>query len=132
MTKSKVTYSNRQVKGTEDLFGPGDQDADLVGGKNQEDPYGYTYVKAGGVDTAEQYEGKTVDVVDQTMDKEEYDIELPFDEELENTPLGVITTVEFSQVGKFTGDGTYIADVIATLPDLSGADFYEVEFYRIS
>lgn len=132
MTKSKVTYSNRQVKGTEDLFAPGDLDANLVGGTNQEDPYGYTNLNQGGVDTAEEYEGKTVDVVDQTMDKEEYDIELPFDEELENTPLGVITTVEFSQVGKFTGDGTYIADVIATLPDVTGADFYEVEFYRIS
>lgn len=126
MKKSKVTYSNRQVKTQEELFAPGDTDALLVGGVNQPDPYGYAIVPGSTFDQ----DGKTVDVVDNTNDGEEYDIEL--DGEKEEETLGVITEVFFEQEGSFTGDGTFLADVIATFNEIEGADYYEVEFYKVS
>lgn len=127
MTKSKVTYSNRQVKTQEELFAPGDPDALLVGGVNQQDPYAYAIVPGSG-----DQDGKGIDIIDNTNDGEEYDIDIEDEEDKEEEKLGVITAVTFEQEGSFTGDGTFLADVIATFNEIAGADYYAVEFYKVS
>jgi hypothetical protein len=126
MTKSKVTYSNRQVKTQEDLFAPGDLDALLVGGVNQDDPFGYANVSA----RNSEFDGRTTDIIDNSLEGEEYEIDLEEDDDSET--LGTINAVTFSQEGRFTGDGTFLVDVIATFNDIAGADYYEVEFYKVS
>ena len=128
MKDSKVTYSNRQVKTQEDLFAPGDPDALLVGGVNQPDPYSYAQVQGAGL----EQDGKGIDIIDNTNDGEEYDIDIEDEDDKDDEKLGVITAVTFEQEGSFTGDGTFLADVIATFNEITGADYYEVEFYKIS
>ena len=110
MMKSEITYSNRQVRTQEDLFGPGDPDALLVGGTNQEDPYGYASVKADNPEFA----GRTTDIVDNSLEGEEIQIDLEDEGDLDTEVLGTITAVTFEQEGRFTGDGTLLVYVVAT------------------
>jgi hypothetical protein len=127
---NKNTYSNRQIKSDEELFAPGDPDAELVGGKTQDDPYGYLELKY-------KYKNPAFDELgaernDDTVDDEDEDEDDEDEEDKEEEKLGSVTSVTFEQVGKFTGDGTYLADVTITISDVKGAQDYEVEFQRIS
>jgi hypothetical protein len=127
---NKNTYSNRQIKSDEELFAPDDPDAELVGGKTQVDPYGYLDVKydikkAG-------FAGLEAEKGDGTVDDKEEDEDNEDEEDKEEEKLGSVTSVTFEQVGKFTGDGTYLADVTITINDVKGAQDYEIEFQKIS
>lgn len=126
MKNKKVTYSNRQVKGEEDLFAPDDLDSELVGGKNQTDPYSYLNIsrKSDGSQTS----SAGVELGEGIYGEANLD---PADEEPLDK-LGAVTAVSFEQVNRFTGDGTFLADVIVTIQDVEGADDYEVEFKKIS
>ena len=130
MTDKKEVYGNRTVKSDEELFGPGDPDAELVGGKTQTDPYGYLKINY------DQADGSNLGLLginskDDTVDDEDEDDE-DDDEDFEEEKLGSVTAVTFEQVGKFTGDGTYLADVTITISDVKGAQDYEVEFQKLS
>jgi hypothetical protein len=126
MKNKKVNYSNRQVKGEEDVFSPLDSDADLVGGVNQSDPYGYSYaaLKTGSSATEDNNYGSGEEAVGDSS------LQIA-DEEIEEK-LGSINSVSFEQTGSFTGDGTYLANVTATITDVRGATNYEVQFTKIS
>jgi hypothetical protein len=125
----KTNYSNRTVKSDEELFAPDDPDVDLVGGKSQVDPFGYLKVQErSNVDFF-----KTASAVDdEKYDPEEESPESEEEEEFEEEKLGSVTIVTFEQIGRFTGDGTYLADVTAIIGDVKGATQYEVEFQKLS
>jgi hypothetical protein len=126
MKNIKITYSSGQVKGEEDVFAPDDIDAALVGGVNQVDPYGYLEVIRQSVNTGTD-SSKTIKV---KGDDTEGEIELDGDDDEPQEELGVVTLVTFSQTGKFTGDGTYLADVTATIEAVKGATNYDVRFFK--
>lgn len=125
--KNKVTYQNRQVKNDDELFAPDDPDSIIVGGKEQSDPFGYLKVV-----TPAGLAGTFADasVTDGVGDSEEDPgIEDP---EIEEEKLGSVTSVTFEQVGSFTGDGTYLANVTAIFTDVRGATDYDIEFQKLS
>lgn len=125
--KNKVNYSNRQVQGEEHVFAPQDEDALLVGGVNQKDPFGYTSVvkpKPSNPQGDEDQSGAGDEEPSGTL------VELNTDEEEEK--LGSVNTVSFEQTGSFTGDGTYLANVTAIISDVKGATDYEIQFTKIS
>lgn len=124
MINKKVTYSNRQVKGEEDLFAPEDLDSELVGGKNQTDPYSYLNISRS---TSGAVTPPNTDLESGIEGEAELDSE---EEPLDK--LGTVTSVTFEQINRFTGDGTFLADIIVTIQDVEGADDYEVEFRKIS
>lgn len=124
-----TNYSNRTVKSDEELFAPDDPDVDLVGGKSQVDPFGYLKV----VNQSLSDFLKTEGAVDETADDpDEEDPDSDDEEALKEEKLGTVSLVTFEQVGKFTGDGTYLADVTAIIGDVEGATQYEVEFQKLS
>jgi hypothetical protein len=135
---AKVTYSNRQVKGTEDLFGPDDADALLVGGTTLPSPDKGTNVvinnQMGSLgnlspEDFDNLNGSEEEEVDDEGSDPNYvepgDLEAPQE-------LATVTKVTFQQVGKFTPNGTFLADVVATIEDVKGAVDYEVTYFRIS
>lgn len=126
MKNKKVNYSNRQVKGEEDVFSPFDTDAELVGGINQSDPYGYSlaYSKQQPVDLDDGVGDGSTDISSTEVSTD--------DERDEEEKLGTISSVSFEQTGSFTGDGTFLANVTVTLSGIKGATNYEVEFTKIS
>jgi ribulose 1,5-bisphosphate carboxylase large subunit-like protein len=128
MINKDIAYGNRTVKSDEELFAPDDLDVELVGGKSQKDPFGYLTVQVEGINE----NLLTVGAVDEVVDDENLvgDFEDEYSEEEEK--LGAVTSVLFEQEGSFTGDGTYLANVTATLNDVKGADDYDVEFIKIS
>jgi hypothetical protein len=124
-----TNYSNRTVKSDEELFAPDDPDVDLVGGKSQVDPFGYLKI----TQQSQSEYLKTESAVDDSQDDpEEEDPESDEEEALKEEKLGSVTLVTFEQVGRFTGDGTYLADVTAIIGDVEGATQYEVEFQKLS
>lgn len=124
MKNKKVNYSNRQVKGEEDVFAPFDTDADLVGGVNQSDPYGYQSASIKSQSTDDIGTGSGEEFLEgSSLVKDEDEVE---------EKLGSVTSVSFEQTGSFTGDGTYLANVTATISDVKGATNYEVQFTKIS
>ena len=124
-----TNYSNRTVKSDEELFAPDDPDVDLVGGKSQVDPFGYLKI----THQSQSEYLKTESAVDDSQDDpEEEDPESDEEEALKEEKLGSVTLVTFEQVGRFTGDGTYLADVTAIIGDVEGATQYEVEFQKLS
>ena len=126
MINKKVNYSNRQVKGEEDVFSPFDTDAELVGGVNQSDPYGYqsASIKASPQSPDDIGTGSGSESIDDSnLVRGEDDLE---------EKLGAVNSVYFEQTGSFTGDGTYLANVTAIITDVKGATSYEVEFTKIS
>lgn len=124
-----TNYSNRTVKSDEELFAPDDPDVDLVGGKSQVDPFGYLKVVNQSLSSFLKTEGAVDDTED---DAEEEDLGSDEEEALKEEKLGTVSLVTFEQVGKFTGDGTYLADVTAIIGDVEGATQYEVEFQKLS
>lgn len=124
-----TNYSNRTVKSDEELFAPDDPDVDLVGGKSQVDPFGYLKVVNQSLSSFLKTEGAVDDTED---DAEEEDPGSDEEEALKEEKLGTVSLVTFEQVGKFTGDGTYLADVTAIIGDVEGATQYEVEFQKLS
>ena len=134
MVSKDTTYSNRQVKGTENLFGPDDPDAFLVGGTNQPSfQSGANLVINNAVDGVVAYVG---DDQNPTDDGEEDDSsvvdEQPGDITSDPKTLGTVTKVTFSQVNKFTPNGTFLADVIANIEEVEGAIGYEISYFKIS
>ncbi len=126
MKNKKVNYSNRQVKGEEDVFSPFDTDADLVGGVNQSDPYGYqsAAIKTSSQSSDDSGTGSGEESLDgANLEKADDDLE---------EKLGTVNSVLFEQTGSFTGDGTYLANVTAIITDVRGATNYEVQFTKIS
>jgi hypothetical protein len=124
-----TNYSNRTVKSDEELFAPDDPDVDLVGGKSQVDPFGYLKV----TQQSQSDYLKTESAVDDSQDDpDEEDVASDEDEALKEEKLGSVTLVTFEQIGRFTGDGTYLADVTAIIGDVEGATQYEVEFQKLS
>ena len=137
MTKKDVTYSNRQVRGSENLFGPDDLDALLVGGINQPgDQTGDTALLVNNVLYAAQNQvgGKSndSDAEDETWEEDEFDPDTDVVNPNKPEVLGAVTSVSFSHVGKFTPNGTYLADVTATIEDVLGATDYEIQFVKKS
>jgi hypothetical protein len=135
---SKVTYSNRQVKGTEDLFGPDDADALLVGGTTLPSPDQGTNVvinnqisSLSGI-SPEDFANLS-ESFDEEVDGEGDDPNYVEPEDLQG-PQGLpsVTKVTFEQIAKFTPNGTFLADVVATIEDVKGAVDYEVTYFRIS
>ena len=124
-----TNYSNRTVKSDEELFAPDDPDVDLVGGKSQVDPFGYLKI----TQQSQSEYLKTESAVDDSQDDpDEEDVASDEDEALKEEKLGSVTLVTFEQIGRFTGDGTYLADVTAIIGDVEGATQYEVEFQKLS
>ena len=128
MTNKKVTYGNRTVKSDEELFAPDDLDVDLVGGKSQTDPFGYLTIQTQGTEDSLL----AVDAVDSVVDDPNLVGDFEDEDDEEEEKLGSVTSVLFEQEGSFTGDGTYLANVTATLNDVKGADDYDVEFIKLS
>ena len=135
---AKVTYSNRQVKGTEDLFGPDDADALLVGGTTLPSPDQGTNVvinnQMGSLGNLSPEDFASLNASDEEEEKEEGsdpnyvepgDLDAP-------QALPTVTKVTFEQIAKFTPNGTFLADVVATIEDVKGAVDYEVTYFRIS
>lgn len=121
MKNENMYYSNRQVKTGEDVFAPNDPLAFLVDGRNQ----------------------SLGEIVVTTVSPElEYVPERPLDEDSvaeddfenfeEEGTIGVVTNVTFEQVGRFTGNGTFIADVTAIIEDVEGAVDYAIEYVKVS
>ena len=135
---SKVTYSNRQVKGTEDLFGPDDADALLVGGTTLPSPDQGTNVvinnqigSLSGI-SPEDFANLS-ESSDEEVDGEGDDPNYVEPEDLQGPQgLASVTKVTFEQIAKFTPNGTFLADVVATIEDVKGAVDYEVTYFRIS
>lgn len=126
MKNKKVNYSNRQVKGEEDVFSPFDTDAELVGGVNQSDPYGYqtSFVRSSEQSGEDSSTGSGEESLEgSNLEKAEDELE---------EKLGAVNSVLFEQTGSFTGDGTYLANVTAIISDVKGATNYEVQFTKIS
>jgi hypothetical protein len=128
MINKEVNYGNRTVKSDEELFAPDDLDVDLVGGKSQVDPFGYLTIQTQGTEDSLL----TVDAVDKVVDDPNLVGDFEDEDDEEEEKLGSVTSVLFEQEGSFTGDGTYLANVTATLNDVKGADDYDVEFIKIS
>jgi hypothetical protein len=128
MINKEVNYGNRTVKSDEELFAPDDLDVDLVGGKSQVDPFGYLTIQTQGTEDSLL----TVDSVDKVVDDPNLVGDFEDEDDEEEEKLGSVTSVLFEQEGSFTGDGTYLANVTATLNDVKGADDYDVEFIKIS
>jgi hypothetical protein len=128
MINRDVNYGNRTVKSDEELFAPDDLDVDLVGGKSQKDPFGYLTIQTQGTEDSLL----TVDAVDSVVDDPNLVGDFEDEDSEEEEKLGSVTSVLFEQEGSFTGDGTYLANVTATLNDVKGADDYDVEFIKIS
>jgi hypothetical protein len=134
---SKVTYSNRQVKGTEDLFGPDDADALLVGGTTLPSPDQGTNVvinnQIGSLGNVSPEDFANLNGSSDDTGEGEYDPEYVEPEDLQG-PQGLpsVTKVTFEQIAKFTPNGTFLADVVATIEDVKGAVDYEVTYFRIS
>lgn len=135
---AKVTYSNRQVKGTEDLFGPDDADALLVGGTTLPSPDQGTNVvinnqigSLSGI-SPEDFANLS-ESSDEEVDGEGDDPNYVEPEDLQGPQgLASVTKVTFEQIAKFTPNGTFLADVVATIEDVKGAVDYEVTYFRIS
>lgn len=135
---SKVTYSNRQVKGTEDLFGPDDADALLVGGTTLPSPeQGVNVVINNQIGSLNGVSPEDFANLDGSEEESGYDEgddpNYVQPEDLEGPQaLPTVTNVTFTQVAKFTPNGTFLADVIATIEDVKGAVDYEVTYFKIS
>lgn len=136
MAYNDKTYSNRQVKGTEDLFGPDDPDAYLVGGTNQPSVgAGANLVINNAIDGVLANIGNNDNSNSGDDDEEQPDdTETPEPAEDLEAPdkPGTVTNVIFTQVNKFTPNGTFLADVVAEIEDVKGARDYEVKYYKIS
>ena len=128
MINKDINYGNRTVKSDEELFAPDDLDVNLVGGKSQTDPFGYITVQTQGAEDSLL----TVDATDSVVDDPNLVGDFEDEDSEEEEKLGSVTSVLFDQEGSFTGDGTYLANVTATLNDVKGADDYDVEFIKIS
>lgn len=128
MINKDINYGNRTVKSDEELFAPDDLDVNLVGGKSQTDPFGYLTVQTQGTEDSLL----TVDATDSVVDDPNLVGDFEDEDSEEEEKLGSVTSVLFEQEGSFTGDGTYLANVTATLNDVKGADDYDVEFIKIS
>jgi len=134
MVSKDTTYSNRQVKGTENLFGPDDPDAFLVGGTNQPSfTSGANIVINNATDGVVAYVGDNENQSESEGDEDDYTVseqagDLPSEPKL----LGTVTNVTFTQVNKFTPNGTFLADVIANIEEVEGATGYEINYFRIS
>ena len=128
MINKDINYGNRTVKSDEELFAPDDLDVNLVGGKSQTDPFGYITVQTQGAEDSLL----TVDATDSVVDDPNLVGDFEDEDSEEEEKLGSVTSVLFEQEGSFTGDGTYLANVTATLNDVKGADDYDVEFIKIS
>ena len=121
MKKDDTYYSNRQVKTGEDVFAPNDPLSFLVDGRNQ--TLGEIVVTT--ISPEFEY------VPESTLDEDSVaddDFEV-FEEE---GVIGVVTNVRFEQVGRFTGNGTFLADVTAIIEDVEGAVDYAIEYVKVS
>lgn len=132
-----ISYSNRQVKGTENLFGPDDIDANLTGGQNLPNPEGSlkVVINNSGAAITEISPEDFSDDFEEWEDDESREVDE--DPEVYNpseTPktLDSVTKVTFTQKSKFTPNGTFLADVEATIEDVTGAITYEVTYFKIS
>lgn len=133
MVSKDTTYSNRQVKGTESLFGPDDPDAFLVGGTNQPSfQSGANLVINNAVDGVVAYVGDNKSSPEGDEDEDPAVDEQPGDIPSDPKILGTVTKVTFSQVNKFTPNGTFLADVIANIEEVEGAIGYEISYFKIS
>ena len=135
MVSRDKTYSNRQVKGTEDLFAADDPDAYLVGGVNQPAfGVGANLVINNAIDGVLANAGNqnTGGEDDEPEDPEDPAAPAPAEPLEPPAKPGTVTKVTFTQVNKFTPNGTFLADVIAEIEDVKGARDYEVKFYKIS
>lgn len=134
MVSKDTTYSNRQVKGTESLFGPDDPDALLVGGTNQPSfTAGANLVINNAVDGVVAYVGDNPNPADDGEEEEDSSgDEQPGDISSDPKTLGTVTKVTFTQVNKFTPNGTFLADVVASIEEVEGAIGYEISYFKIS
>ena len=134
MVSKDTTYSNRQVKGTENLFGPDDPDAYLVGGTNQPSfTAGANLVINNATAGVVAYVGDNPNGNDVDDDPEDPgDGTDPGDLPGEPRVLGTVTKVTFTQINKFTPNGTFLADVIANIEEVEGATSYEINYFKIS
>lgn len=134
MLNNGVTYSNRQVKGTEDLFGPDDADALLVGGSNQPSfQSGANLVINNAVDGVTVNTGANDNFV-YDQDDSEFEEEAPpvATDLTEPDKLGAVTKVTFTQVANFTPNGTFLANVIAEIEEVKGATDYQITYFKVS
>jgi hypothetical protein len=133
MVSKDTTYSNRQVKGTENLFGPDDPDAFLVGGTNQPSfTSGANIVINNATDGVAAYVGDNENQSESEEEEEVVSSEQAGDLPNEPKLLGTVTKVTFTQINKFTPNGTFLADVVANIEEVEGATDYEINYFRIS
>jgi hypothetical protein len=133
MVSKDTTYSNRQVKGTENLFGPDDPDAFLVGGTNQPSfTSGANIVINNATDGVAAYVGDNENQSESEEEEEVVSSEQAGDLPSEPKLLGTVTKVTFTQINKFTPNGTFLADVVANIEEVEGATDYEINYFRIS
>lgn len=140
MASKDNTYSNRQIKGTENLFAPDDLDALLVGGVNQPSfESGADIV----INNAADGVAAIIDDEDNSNDGLDEEEDIAEDEESEDGPddrneppepekIGTVTKVIFSQINKFTPNGTFLADVVLEIEEVEGATDYEINYFKIS